>query len=80
MNHFVRRFPAFRIVTPGTSKRAAFKKDGRANAGAVMNRIFFDIKNYTGYAAVIHVSLRTTGTLSLPEKVFFFNEFERASD
>jgi len=55
MEHFKIGFPTFRIVTPGTPQRTAFEKDGRANAGPVVNRVFFYIKNCTGYVSVIHL-------------------------
>jgi len=35
---------AFGVMTPGTAQWAAFEEDGRADAGAVIDRVMFDIK------------------------------------
>jgi hypothetical protein len=55
MNHFYADFPAFGVMAPGAAKGAALEKHGCPDAWAVVNGVFFDVKNRTGYLTVVHL-------------------------
>jgi hypothetical protein len=51
----LRRLP-FRIMTPLATEGATFKKNGRADARAVVNGVFLDIKNNPGKHRIAFLS------------------------